>query len=131
NVTLSSNDLAAYGARIKGVSGEGQVEGEGSRYKVAADLSSNEILASGTQIHEVKIDGIKVEDDGAKIVFETRRAYAQTAIARGARLIDLSAGALHGGVSRGCHRSSAPRNTRGTCDRTQERVSCARLCTDH
>src|SRR5262249_1076497 len=91
DVKLSSDDLAAYGARIKGALGQGQVEGEGRHYKVAADLSSNEVVASSAQIHGVKIDGIMVEDDGAKIGFETRRAYAQTAIAQGARLIDLSA----------------------------------------
>src|SRR6266540_3537222 len=83
NVKLSSDDLAAYDARIKGVSGEGQVEGEGRRYKVAADLSSNEIVASGAQIRGVKIEGIKAEDDGVKIGFETRRAYAQTAVGQG------------------------------------------------
>src|SRR5262249_45031050 len=108
NVKLSSDDLAAYGAHIKGALGQGQVEGEGSRYKVAADLSSNEIVASGAQIHGLKIEGLKIEDDGARISFETRRAYAQTAAARGARLIDLSAVAIRGESSRGRVRASAP-----------------------
>ena len=39
NFKLNSDDLAAYGARIDGAFGQGQVEGEGSRYKGAADLS--------------------------------------------------------------------------------------------
>src|SRR5262245_34041183 len=87
---LSSDDLAAYGARIKGAHGQGQVEGAGRHYKVAADLSSNEIVAAEAQIHGVKIEGLKADDDGAKIRFETRRAYAQKAVAQYARLFDLS-----------------------------------------
>src|SRR5215813_643072 len=72
NVKLSSDDFTAYGARINGALGHGQVEGEGSHYRVFADLSSNEIVASGTQIQGVKIEGIKAEDYGARIAFETR-----------------------------------------------------------
>ncbi|HMB28057.1 MAG TPA: AsmA-like C-terminal region-containing protein, partial [Blastocatellia bacterium] len=123
NAKLSSDDLIAYGARIKGVSGAGQVEGEGSRYKVAADLSSNEIVASGAQIHGVKIEGIKAEDDGAKIVFETRRAYAQTAVGQGARLIDLSAVAIRGESSEGRVRASAPQATVDKIELAQGRIS--------
>src|SRR5262245_50511643 len=108
NVKLSSDDLAVYGVRIKGVSGAGQVEGEGSRCRVAVDLRSNEIVASGAQIHGVKIEGIKAEDDGAKIGFETRRAYAQTAVGQGARLIDLSAVACRGESSKGRIRDREP-----------------------
>src|SRR5262245_33564393 len=123
NVKLSSDDLAAYGVRIKGVSGAGQVEGEGSRYKVAADLSSNEIVAPGTQIRGVKIEGIKAEDDGARIGFETRRAYAQTALGQGARLIDLSAVAIRGESSRGRIRASAPQATVDKIELEQGRIS--------
>ncbi|HKE02804.1 MAG TPA: hypothetical protein VKE91_02030, partial [Blastocatellia bacterium] len=123
DVKLSSDDLAAYGARIKGALGQGQVEGEGRHYKVAADLSSNEVVASGAQIHGVKLDGIKVEDDGAKIGFETRRAYAQTAIAQGARLIDLSAGAIRGESSGGRIHASAPQATVDKIELAQGRIS--------
>src|SRR6266498_2618750 len=123
NVKLSSDDLAAYDARIKGASGEGQVEGEGRRYKVAADLSSNEIVASGAQIRGVKIEGIKAEDDGVKIGFETRRAYAQTAVGQGARLIDLSAVAIRGESSRDRIRASAPQATVDKIELAQGRIS--------
>src|SRR5262252_2918846 len=123
NVKLSSDDLAAYDARIKGALGQGQVEGEGSRYKVAADLSSDEIVAAGTQIRGLKIEGIKAEDDGAKIVFETRRAYAQTAVGQGARLIDLSAVAIRGESSEGRVRASAPQATVDKIELAQGRIS--------
>src|SRR5262245_61658788 len=123
NFKLNSDDLAAYGARINGVSGEGQVEGEGSRYKGAADLSSNEIVASGAQIHGVKIEGIKAEGDGAKIGFETRRAYDQTAVGQGARLIDLSAVAIRGESSSGRIRASAPQATVDKIELAQGRIS--------
>src|SRR5262249_52307844 len=123
NVKLSSDDLAAYGVRIKGALGQGQVEGEGGRYKVAADLSSNEVIASGAQIRGVKIEGIKAEDDGAKIGFETRRAYAQTAVGQGARLIDLSAAAIRGESSRGRIRASAPQATVDKIELAQGRIS--------
>src|SRR5262249_23453657 len=123
NVKLSSDDLAAYGALIKGVSGAGQVDGEGGRYKVAADLSSNEIVASGAQVHGVKIEGIKAEGDGAKIGFETRRAYARTAVAQGARLIDLSAVAIRGESSRDHIRASAPRAAVDKIEFAQGRIS--------
>src|SRR5215468_9828012 len=123
NVKLSSDDLAAYGARIKGALGHGQVEGEGRRYKVAADLSSNEIVASGTQIRGVKIEGIKAEDDGSKLSFETRRAYAQTAVGQGARLIDLSAVAIRGESSSGRIRASAPQATVDKIELAQGRIS--------
>ncbi len=123
NVKLSSDDLAAYGARINGALGQGQVEGEGSRYKVAADLSSNEIVASGAQIHGVKIEGIKAEGDGAKISFETRRAYARTAVAQGARLIDLSAVAIRGESSGGRIRAIAPQATVDKIELAQGQIS--------
>src|SRR5262249_27952207 len=123
NVKLSSDDLAAYSVRIKGVSGAGQVEGEGSRYKVAADLSSNEIAASGTQIRGVKVEGIKAVDDGAKIGFETRRAYAQTAVGQGARLIDLSVVAIRGESSGGRIRASAPQATVDKIELAEGQVS--------
>src|SRR5215470_9906985 len=123
NAKLSSDDLAAYGVRIRGVSGAGQVEVEGSRYKVAADLSSNEIVASGTQIRGVKIEGIKAEDDGAKIDFETRRAYAQTAVGQGARLIDLSAVTIRGESSGGRIRASAPQATVDKIELAQGQIS--------
>src|SRR5262245_46196201 len=105
---LSSDDLAAYGARIKGAHGQGQVEGAGRHYKVAADLSSNEIVAAEAQIHGVKIEGFKADDDGARIRFETRRAFAQKAVALNARLIDLSAGAIRGESSGGRIHATAP-----------------------
>jgi outer membrane protein assembly complex protein YaeT len=123
NAKLSSDDLAAYGTRIKGISGAGQVEGEGSSYKVAADLSSNEIAASEAQIHGVKIEGIKVEGDGAKVGFETRRAYAQTAVAQGARLIDLSAVAIRGESSGDLIRASATQATVSKIELAQGQIS--------
>src|SRR5262245_21594600 len=123
NAKLSSDDLAAYGDRIKSVSGAGQVEGEGSRYKVAADLSSNEIVARGAQIHGVKIEGIKAEGDGAKIGFETRRAYARTVVGQGARFIDLSADAIRGESSGGRIRASAPQATADKVELAQGQIS--------
>src|SRR5262245_38498579 len=120
---LSSDELAAYDARIKGVSGAGQVEGEGSRYKVAADLSSNEIVTPGAQIRGVKVEGIKAEGDGARIGFETRRAYAQTTVAQGARLIDLSAVAIRGESSGGRIRASAPQATVDKVELAQGQIS--------
>src|SRR5262245_1066239 len=108
DVKLSSDDLVAYGARIKGAHGLGQVEGAGSHYKVAADLSSNEIVASGAQIHGVKLEGFKAEDDGARIRFESRRAYAQKAVAQNAQIIDLSAGAIRGEYLGGRVHASVP-----------------------
>ncbi|HKQ76220.1 MAG TPA: translocation/assembly module TamB domain-containing protein [Blastocatellia bacterium] len=108
DVKLSSDDLVAYGARIKGAQGAGRVDGEGSHYKVVADMSSNEIVGSGAQIHGAKIEGFKADDDGAKIRFETRRAYAQKVVAQNARLIDLSAGAIHGESAGGRIHATAP-----------------------
>src|SRR5262245_32902225 len=123
NVKLSSDDLTAYGARIKGALGQGQVEGQDRRYKVDSDLSSNEIIASGTQIHGVKVEGIKVEGDGAKFGFETRRAYARNAVAQGARLIDLSAVAIRGESSGERIRASAPLATVDKIELAQGRIS--------
>ena len=129
NVKLSSDDLAVYGARIKGAHGLGQVEGVGSHYKVAADLSSNEIVASGAQIHGVKIEGFRAEDYGAKISFETRRAYAQKAVAQNARLIDLSAGAVRGESSGGRIHASAPQATVDKIEFAQGQISGVSLKT--
>ncbi len=98
---LRSDELAAYDARIKGAHGQGRIEGAGNHYKVGADLSSNEIVTSGAQIHGAKLEGFKAEDDGVKIRFETRRAFAQSAAAQNARLIDLSIGAIRGESSGG------------------------------
>src|SRR5262249_43213358 len=123
NVKLSSDDLAAYGARIKGALGHGQGEGEGSHYKVSADLSSNEIVASGTQIQGVKIEGIKAEDYGARIAFETRRAYAQKVVAQDARLIDLSAGSIRGEFVGGRIHAVAPLATVDKVEFAQGRIS--------
>ncbi|HEY6400158.1 MAG TPA: translocation/assembly module TamB domain-containing protein, partial [Blastocatellia bacterium] len=123
NARLSSDDLAAYGVRIKGALGQGQVEGEGSRYKLAADFSSNEIVASGAQIHGVKIEEIKAENEGARIGFETRRAYARTAVAQGARLIDLSAVEIRGESSGGRIRASATQATVDKIELEQGRIS--------
>ncbi|HEU0185788.1 MAG TPA: translocation/assembly module TamB domain-containing protein, partial [Blastocatellia bacterium] len=120
---LSSNDLALYGVQIKGAFGHGQIEGEGGRYKLAADLSSNEVVASGAQIHGVKIEGIKAEDDGAKIVFETRRAYARTAVIQGPRLIDLSAVEIRGESSGGRIRASATQAAADRIELAQGRIS--------
>ncbi|HKQ89161.1 MAG TPA: translocation/assembly module TamB domain-containing protein [Blastocatellia bacterium] len=129
NLKLNSDDLAAYGARIKGALAQGEVEGEGSRYKVAADLSSNEIVASGAQLHGVKIEGIKVEGDGARIGFETRRAYARTAVGQGARLIDLSAVAIRGESSSGRIRASSTQATVDKIELAQGRISGISLTT--
>src|SRR5262249_9386449 len=86
-------------------------------------LSSNEIVASEAQIHGLKIEGIKVEDDGAKIGFETRLAYAQTAAAQGARLIDLSAVAHRGESSGGRIRATAPQARVGKIELAQGHIS--------
>src|SRR5215510_3874172 len=123
NVKLSSDDLTAYGARIKGALGQGQVKGEDRLYKIDSDLSSNEIIAAGTQIHGVKVEGIKAEGDGARISFETRRVYARTAVGQGARLIDLSAVGIRGESSGGRIRASAPQATVDKIELAQGQVS--------
>jgi outer membrane protein assembly complex protein YaeT len=71
----------------------------------------------------VKIEGIKAEGDGAKIGFETRRAYARTAVAQGARLIDLSAVEIRGESSEGKIRASSKQATVAKIELAQGQVS--------
>jgi outer membrane protein insertion porin family len=129
NAKLGSDELTAYGARVKGALGQGQVEGDGARYKVAADLSSNEVAASGAQVHGLKVEGVKADGDGAKINFEARRAYAQSAAAQGARVIGLSIGSIRGESSEGRVHASAPLATVDKVEIAQGRISEIKLKT--
>ncbi|HKV38604.1 MAG TPA: AsmA-like C-terminal region-containing protein, partial [Blastocatellia bacterium] len=75
---------------------DGHIGGEGLSYRVTGGVSSDELAASGAQVHGAKIDDISVQSDGKQISFETKQVHVNNVALHGTALSGLTAAGLRG-----------------------------------
>jgi outer membrane protein insertion porin family len=79
----------------------GNVNGEGKRYKINGSLSSDDLVAADARLRGVSVEEITVESDGQRITFAGKQASANSIVAQNNQLSNVQAYGLQGDVTNG------------------------------
>lgn len=74
----------------------GNVSGEGAKYKITGAVTSDDLAAPGDRVRGASIDDINVESDGQRIAFSSSRARAASAAVQGNHLTGVAASQISG-----------------------------------
>ncbi|MEN3334990.1 MAG: translocation and assembly module TamB, partial [Blastocatellia bacterium] len=79
----------------------GNVSGEGAKYKITGGLTSDDLAAPGDRVRGASLDDINVESDGQRITFSSSRARASSAAVAGNQLTGIAADRNSGEIKDG------------------------------
>src|SRR5436305_2929061 len=79
----------------------GNVSGEGAKYKITGNLTSDDLAAPGDRVRGASLDDINIESDGQRITFSSSRARASSAAVSGNQLTGIAAGHINGEIRDG------------------------------
>jgi outer membrane protein assembly complex protein YaeT len=74
----------------------GEVNGEEARYRINGRLTSDELVAADATVRGASVEEIYVENDGARLTFNSSLARADSVVAQGNQLLDVRASGLSG-----------------------------------
>ncbi len=108
-VALDEVAIIEPGSGLQGAAGfDGRIEGEGARYRITGELDSDDFTAAGARARGAKVEGIIVASDGEKLSFGSKQARFQAMSVQGAKVTNLSAGAIRGEMINGHIRGEVP-----------------------
>lgn len=85
----------------------GNVEGEGDKYKISGGVTSDDLTASGNRLRGARIEDINVESNGQRVTFSSSRARASGVTLQGNQLSGVAANRISGEIKDGVTRASA------------------------
>jgi outer membrane protein insertion porin family len=94
---LFAPDLGLEGAAAF----NGNISGEGKRYKLSGALTADEFSIEGTRIRGANVETINAESDGERLTFNSNGGRATALTAQGNQLADIRAGAFSGEYAAG------------------------------
>ena len=88
--------------RLQGLANfNGNVTGDGAKYKVTGALTAEDITALGDRVRTASVEDINVESDGERITFTSRRANANGAAVSGNQLAGVVVSGIKGEIKDG------------------------------
>jgi outer membrane protein assembly complex protein YaeT len=79
----------------------GNVSGEGAKFKITGGLTSDDLAAPGDRVRGASLDDINVESDGQRTTFSSSRARASSAAVQGNQLTGITADRISGEIKDG------------------------------
>ncbi|HKP86933.1 MAG TPA: translocation/assembly module TamB domain-containing protein [Blastocatellia bacterium] len=101
----------------------GDVSGEGAKYKITGGLTSDDIAATGDRIRGAGFDDINVESDGERIAFSSSQARSAAAKVQGNQLAGVAAYGISGEIKDGVTRAAVQKLTVARVGTSQVQVS--------
>jgi outer membrane protein assembly complex protein YaeT len=84
----------------------GNVGGEGPKYKITGAVTSDDLAAPGERLRGANVDDVNVEADGQRIAFSSSRARASSATIQGHQLTGIAANSITGEIRDGITRAN-------------------------
>lgn len=79
----------------------GNINGEGNRYKINGRLNSDDVTASGARVRGVNVEEVTAESDGERITFSSTQATANSVVAQKNQVSNITATGLQGTIING------------------------------
>ena len=88
--------------RLQGAAAfNGNLSGDGAKYKITGALTGEDLTAAGDRVRAASVEDINVESDGERITFTSSRAHATAAAVAGNQLAGVQISGINGEIKDG------------------------------